>query len=230
MSSDLDKDRDPLPEMSFGSPSAATGEAIREAVAADLEKVVPRSLGTRLVHALVMAVIVGVLTIASFGPNAFTGSFAAPELLAVGALVAVGAVVLVGAAFWSRLEAVSRDGRALVVLGILAAWSIYLLTDAADADLSTALEGASLGCGLRSLGAGVLGGAAFMWVWRKADPWTPRVTGALIGTCAGVVASAHVGVVCSGAQHGGHLLVGHWLAVPLTALVGVLVSRRVLAP
>jgi hypothetical protein len=76
---------------------------------------------------------------------------------------------------------------------------------------------------------GVIGGAAFMWVWRKTDPWTPRLSGAFIGVAAGVVSSAHVGIVCAG-DHGGHLMVGHWLVVPLMALLGFLASRRVLAP
>ncbi len=68
-----------------------------------------------------------------------------------------------------------------------------------------------------------------MWVWRKTDPWTPRLSGALIGACAGIIASTSVGIVCA-AGHGGHVLVGHWLVVPLLAIAGFAVSRRVLAP
>lgn len=49
------------------------------------------------------------------------------------------------------------------------------------------------------------------------------------GVCAGTIASAGVGIPCPG-EHGGHLLVGHWLAVPLLALFGALIGRRVPSP
>jgi hypothetical protein len=68
-----------------------------------------------------------------------------------------------------------------------------------------------------------------MWVWRRADPWSPRVTGAFIGAASGCIATAGVSVACT-MQHAGHLMLGHWLAVPLLALAGALVARRTLAP
>lgn len=220
-------DRDSLPELSFDGPSQETGRAIREAVAADLDKVAPRTLRTRTLHALVVAAIVGALTIASFGPGALAHVLDDPPTLFVGALITIATVLIATSAFAPRLKPLGRDTRGLVVAVGIAAWSLYLVSTVSEVDWSSI--GTASGCAVRSLGAGIVGAAAFMWVWRKTDPWTPRLSGALIGVCAGIVASAHVGIVCAGA-HGGHVLIGHWLVVPVLAACGFAFSRRVLAP
>jgi hypothetical protein len=127
------------------------------------------------------------------------------------------------------LENVGRDTRIVAVAMIIAGWALYLVSTNNQVAWSSALNAMAGGCAMRSIGAGMLGGAAFMWVWRKSDPWSPRVSGALIGACAGIIASAHVGIVCAGG-HGGHVLVGHWLVVPLLAIAGFAIAPRVLAP
>ena len=210
-------ERDSFPELEFDGPAPDTRNAIREAVAADLVAVVPRSMGTRLWHGLAAATIVAALTIASYGPTAFGKAFSRPTLALVGILIAAGSVMLASSAFFPKLKDVGRDTRVLVVVGAIAAYSLYWLSTITDPAWATALGAMAGGCAMRSLGAGVAAGAAFMWVWRKADPWTPRVSGALIGACAGVLASTCVGLVCAGG-HGGHVLVGHWLSVPILAV------------
>lgn len=223
----MNDDRDSLPELSFGGPSKQTSLAIREAVAADLDKIAPRSLKTRAVHAMVIAVIVGTLTIASFGPRALARAFGDLPTLVVGAVITLITVLVATSAFAPRDKPLGRDTRGLIVAAGIAAWSLYLVSSVSEVNWSS--MGTASGCAVRSLAAGLVGAAAFMWVWRKSDPWSPRLSGALIGVCAGIVASAHVGIVCAGG-HGGHVLIGHWLVVPVLAACGFAFSRRVLAP
>lgn len=222
-------DRESLPELTFDGPSKDTRNAIRDAVASDLQKVVPRSLSTRIWHGLAAAVIVGALTMASFGPSAFSASLGRSQGLLLGGVIAVIAVLLASSAFMPKLENVGRDTRLLAVVSVVAAYSLYLVSTVKEPAWGSAMGGMAIGCGVRSLGAGVIAAGAMMWVWRRTDPWTPRLSGALIGACAGIIASTGVGLVCTGG-HGGHMLIGHWLAVPLLAIAGFAVSRRVLAP
>lgn len=224
-----DDDRESLPDLSYGDPSPEIGAAIRQAVAADLEKNVPRSLETRLWHGVAAAAIVGGLTIASFGPHALSASISNRPALALGLFVTLTAVAVMASFFSPKLQNVGRDTRMLIVAGSIAAWSLYVVSTVSDPSLEGMLHHLSGGCALRTIGAGLVVGAAFMWVWRKSDPWTPRVSGTLIGVCAGIVASIHVGVVCAGGP-AGHVLMGHWIAVPILALAGYAVSRRALQP
>ncbi len=223
----MTEERDSLPELSFDGPSAEIGASIREQVAADLSEVAPRSLQTRIAHAAAATVIVGTLTYPSFGPAAFSGVFENVSKLAIGAGLAVLAVVVSSVAFAPQLQSVGRDTRILGVVGAIAAWSLYMFALVAEVDWASASTAG--GCAARSLVGGLLAAGAFTWVWRKTDPWNPGLSGALIGTSAGVIASVCVGIVCAGG-HGGHVLTGHWLAVPVLAAAGYLVSRRVLAP
>ena len=55
------------------------------------------------------------------------------------------------------------------------------------------------------------------------------MSGALIGACAGAIASAAAGIPRA-VEQVDHLLIGHWLAVALLALADALLARRVLAP
>lgn len=222
-------ERESLPELSFDGPSSDTRNAIREAVAADLDKVVPRSLGTRIVHGIIAAVIVGALTMASFGPSALTSTLARSDGLVIGLVITTLVVLYASSAFMPRLERVGRDTRLLAVVGIIAVYAIYLVSSVSEPAWASALGGMAIGCGVRSLAAGAIGAGAMMWIWRRSDPWTPGLSGALIGACAGIVASTCVGLVCTGG-HGGHMLTGHFVAIPLLAIGGFVVSRRVLAP
>jgi hypothetical protein len=220
--------RDTVDAVEVEGPSKAVGQAIQDAILADLEPVPARSLGAR-VGAVVGVVALGaLLAVASFGA---TGFERAPTHLAqlgvLGAVTLVGVLAL-GASFapFAQSRFGSREKGVLVALWVLG-WALYLSSQSSGGSLSLAEGG--WGCAVRGLAAGALAAVGMMWVWRRADPWSPRMTGAFIGAAAGCIASAAVGVVCT-MPHAGHLMIGHWLAVPLLALGGALVSRRALAP
>jgi hypothetical protein len=216
----------PIPE----GPSAATSDAIRKAVHDDMCPVKRRSLGHRMFFVLAAGLATGVLVVVSFGGFGLTGVSRHVAATIVCSLLAGLAALALGGSFTPRIQALPpKSTRMLLLATLVVTWSLYLVAGVADQALATALSASSVGCGLRSTLAGAIGAAAFLWIWRKTDPWTPRLSGALIGACAGAIASAGVGIPCPPA-HGGHMVVGHWLAVPVLALLGALVAPRVLSP
>ena len=216
----------PTPE----GPSAATSDAIRRAVHADLCPVKRRSLGRRMLFVLAAGLATGLLVVVSYGGFGFTGMSRHVAATVVCSLLAGLAAIALGGSFTPKVTALPPGStRMLLLATLVVTWSLYLVAGVADEAMATALSASSVGCGLRSTLAGAVGAGAFMWIWRKTDPWTPRLSGALIGACAGAIASAGVGIPCPPEQ-GGHMVVGHWLAVPVLALLGALMAPRVLSP
>ncbi|MEZ4441776.1 MAG: NrsF family protein [Polyangiaceae bacterium] len=211
-------------------PSEATRDAIRRAVTADLRPVEILSVRRRMIYVLAAGVMCALLAVVSFGAAGIHGMSRQVVGVAVAGVVALLAALAIGGSFTPRGHALlGSSTRGLVVATLIVGWTIYLFSGMTDEALASAFAGPAIGCWLRSLGAGILGGGVFMFIWRGTDPWTPRLSGALIGACAGTIASAGVGIPCP-SVHGGHLLIGHWLAVPVLALLGALVARRVLEP
>jgi hypothetical protein len=121
-----------------------------------------------------------------------------------------------------------RGGHLALALTLVAGWSIFIATMLIGAT-SFDFEATGLMCALRGGGGGLIAGAAMLWIWRKSDPWTPRASGAVVGAAAGCIATAAVGLACS-LPEPGHIVLGHWAMVPLLALLGASLGRRVLRP
>lgn len=211
-------------------PGAATRDAIRAAVEADLAPVRARSFGVRA--AIVVAgVALAVATAApAFGMNPAGATPDRERATIAGAVMTlVGTLAMVGAFAPSGRPRLGARGK-LVALGVLlVGWTGYLLVIATAPAPASGLQTGALACGLRSIMSGLFAGFAAIWAFRYADPWTPRRTGALIGAASGCIAAAAVDIGC-GVSDLGHLLVGHGLVVPLLAVAGALVARRTLRP
>ena len=211
-------------------PSKSTREAIREAVRADLKPVEAVSIHKRALFVLGIGVASALLVVISYGGAGLQGLAKHAVGTVVTAIVALLATLAIAGSFTPALQAkLGRSQRGLLLATVVVAWTVYLTANITDQALGTALAGPAIGCCLRSLFAGLLGCGAFLYIFRRTDPWTPRISGALLGACAGTIASAGVGIPCP-SETGGHLMIGHWLAVPVVALVGALAARRVLEP
>jgi hypothetical protein len=224
------KQSDSFPPLDVDGPSNDTRDAVRAAIVAELEPLEPMSVKKRALFVLGAAVASAALAVVSYGSMGLHGLAKNAVAVVVCGIVALLATLAIGGSYTEKGQQIlGRNNRGLLVATLIVLWSLYLFAGMTDQALGTALAGPAIGCGLRSLVAGALGGGAMMWVWRNTDPWTPRISGALIGACAGSIASAGVGIPCA-AELGGHLLIGHWIAVPLLALVGWLAAPRILAP
>lgn len=66
-------------------------------------------------------------------------------------------------------------------------------------------------------------------LWRRTDPFSPGLTGALIGSWSGLVGASGLSLLCPSLELS-HLLPGHGGAIVGGALLGVWAGRRLLAP
>lgn len=87
----------------------------------------------------------------------------------------------------------------------------------------------TVGCGLFTLLASAIVSLGIMLPWRRTDPVSPRLTGALLGLGGGLVAAIAMGVVCP-CREGWHLWLAHGASLVSVALIGAWVGRRWLAP
>ena len=218
-------------------PSEETRAAIRAAVEESLEPVRALGLQTRVLLVAAAGVLALLVAVSSFGASG-VGSLGLGEApcnvqgCVAAIVVALTGTLALGISFnpsW-RSRVAPRDKVALVAM-LVAAWTFYVLAPHAGGGLGAllAVDGFAFGCGARALGAGLVAGGLMTWIWRRADPWTPRESGALIGAAAGCIGAAGVGIPCASA-HIGHLAIGHWIVVPVLAIVGALMARRTLAP
>lgn len=92
-----------------------------------------------------------------------------------------------------------------------------------------AAGGHALGCGMVALllGAIVAGGAIF--AWRRTDPYTPGLSGALIGMVAGIASASGMSVACASGE-AFHVCLSHGLVVFALSALGFGLGRRLLAP
>lgn len=71
--------------------------------------------------------------------------------------------------------------------------------------------------------------AALLLLWRRTDPFSPNLTGALLGAIAGLTANLSTGLGCARVE-GFHLFLAHGLVVVVLSALGWGIGRRALAP
>ena len=84
-------------------------------------------------------------------------------------------------------------------------------------------------CGAFSLLLGAVAAAGTLHAWRRTDPLTPGLTGALAGLLGGLTSAVGVGVACP-SHEGWHLWLAHGTTVLVFVVVGWAVGRKWLAP
>ncbi len=209
-------------------PSEATAKLLRQAVADEMRPVRSHTVQQRALAVLIAALASVALVMSSYGRESVRALNSERGAIALAALGALTVATLVVATLVPRLQrALGRSGRLLLAASVIGGWALFLWVFA-DGEACSGSE-LGIGCGLRALGGGLVATVATMWAWRKTDPWAPRAGGAIVGAAAGSIACAAVNVACA-TTHAGHIIVGHWLAVPLLAIVGALTARRVLSP
>ncbi|MGE0325283.1 MAG: NrsF family protein [Polyangiaceae bacterium] len=84
-------------------------------------------------------------------------------------------------------------------------------------------------CGFFSLAIGGLSSAGVLFAWRRTDPLTPRLSGALAGLVGGLGAALAVGMACPTTDKL-HLLFSHGIVVIAFTVLGALAGRRLMTP
>ncbi|MCH2109907.1 MAG: NrsF family protein [Polyangiaceae bacterium] len=120
--------------------------------------------------------------------------------------------------------------RMLLMLTLMGTLVTLALTAHHFASMGEFLEtGAGLPCIAHALVAGALALCGLTIVWRNSDPFSPRLTGALLGAFAGVVGVLSVGFSCPHTE-GFHLVISHGIGVFILAYLGSRFSARALSP
>lgn len=87
----------------------------------------------------------------------------------------------------------------------------------------------TLGCAVYTLLTSAVVAMGIMLPWRRTDPVSPGVTGALLGLGGGLVAASAAGVVCP-CRESWHLWLAHGGSLVAVVLIGAWVGRRWLVP
>lgn len=128
----------------------------------------------------------------------------------------------------------SHGTRRLWVVFIVLLSAVYLAFVITGFDPLSSVGGAAARmqlwrCGLHGALIGGLCLIALLWPWRRTDPFSPGLLGAVLGGLSGLGGMLSVDAGCANSE-GFHVLLGHGLGVVVLGLVGRALGRRWLQP
>lgn len=226
---------EPLPELEWRDPpppGAEVSAAIRQASVRDLEQ----GRGLLAWQRAVLSVVVSggvVAALIALGlaqkPDAETLRAA---LLGVAGWGIVHTGVLLAGLARPPGRRGSRELRWAIALGLPLVFFGYLALSAHDTlPLSRFIreDAHAPVCALFTLLCGAATAGGTLLAWRRTDPLTPGLSGALAGLCGGLAAAVGIGVACP-SHEAWHLWLAHGTAVLVFVVVGWAVGRKWLAP
>ena len=217
------------------APSEAVGASIHRLCTKELRPVKSRSIAGRITRSILLSgTLFGVLL--SIGWRRHPPRHAIAVALA-GALVwgiAQASVIVVGLGRVPGRRA-HRFVRWAVVVAVPLAF-LFHLTIASDSMLSIReFVSAPLSihhtmvCGVHAIIFGVLAIATLFFLWRRTDPFSPRLSGAVAGLAGGLVGAVALDMTCAHLE-AWHLWFGHGLTLVGLVAAGWYAGRRWLAP
>lgn len=228
-------DMDPFDGLEFKrneAPGAAVSARIRRACTSDLTPAASVSAPRRLLLTALVAVagLSGLLAAGLHDQREPGGDAGSALWAAVGWVSVVSVVIGIGVARPPGKRSGWRT-RLLVATLVPVSFCVYLaLASSETLPLDHALHDRGiLGCGMYTLLTSAVVALGVMLPWRRTDPVSPGLTGALLGLGGGLVAATAASVVCP-CREGWHLWLAHGASLVLVVLIGAWVGRRWLAP
>jgi hypothetical protein len=230
-------EQDPLENLEWPEPPAPGSEvslAIRKTCTRDLAC----AKGLKVTHRLLLSVAVSggiVALLVALGlrhPNTDGGALRVALIGAAGWGVVHAAVLFFGLARPPGRRG-ARGLRIALAIGLPILFFAYLAVAATtrlpvDRFVHEGL-GRAGSCGIFSLLFGTVAAGGTLLLWRRTDPLTPGLSGAIAGLLGGLSSAVGIGVACP-THEGWHLWVTHGMTVVLFVFVGWVVGRRWLAP
>jgi len=216
-------------------PSDTVGNSIRQLCTKDLKPAKSPSVVSRILRSIALSgALFGVLL--AIGWRRHPPQQAIMAAIA-GALVwgiAQASVIVVGLGRAPGRRS-HRFARWAVVVAVPLAFFVHL-TIASDAMLPirefvTAPHSIrhTLVCGVHALIFGILAIATLFVLWRKTDPFSPRLSGAVAGLAGGLVGAVALDMTCPHLE-AWHLWIGHGLTLVMLVATGWYAGQRWLAP
>ncbi|MGC4064349.1 MAG: NrsF family protein [Polyangiaceae bacterium] len=158
-------------------------------------------------------------------------------------------VALFGALTWGLVQAsvlfvgygrppgrrATRNLRWAMVLLVPALFIAHLcaastsLLDFGDFLVATRSVRSTVVCGIHAILFGAMASAALFVLWRRTDPFSPRLTGALTGLAGGLVGAVALDMTCARLE-AWHLWLGHGATLLMLVIGGWVAGRKWLAP
>jgi hypothetical protein len=126
----------------------------------------------------------------------------------------------------------AQNPRRILLGALLALVAIFFVeyAEAFNSSIQTPPGMASaLRCAEHGLIRGGLGLALLVGIWRRTDPFSPRLSAGLLGFAAGLLGVLATTLACR-SHEGWHLMIGHALVVALCSGLGFLLGERFLSP
>jgi hypothetical protein len=216
-------------------PPAALSDAIRRACTADLAPIQPRRASRGVVASIITSGVIFAVLLA-------VGWMRHPPRDAV-------IDALLGAVAWGLLQAsvlfvghgkppglrCNKSLRWAALLVVPTAFLIHLLVSTGSMlslhDFLVAPRSlrSTISCGVHSLLFGALATVVLFVMWRRTDPYCPRLTGALTGLAGGMVGAVALDMVCAN-NEGWHLWLAHGLTLIAFVFAGWFAGKRWLTP
>ncbi len=230
-------ERDPLDDLPWPSPPpppAHVSDAIHKKCTQNLNGRTCKSAQRRAALTLLVPTVVLALFLKRALSHDIPWPFIRAGLLgALGWSVVLSATLLIGLASppGRRPRTALRVGVAVLVPLV---FFVYLWESAANANtLETLTQGAyashAMRCGAVCFIIGALMSAGLMLLWRRTDPLTPGISGALVGLVGGMGSALGMGIACP-SHEAWHLCVSHGVVVASLVVLGAAAGRRLLAP
>jgi hypothetical protein len=230
-------EQDPLADLPWPKPavpSASVSEAIHQSCTKGLGSRACASARRRAALSLLFPVLtVGIFSWLAVITNVPEGALRAGLYGAIGWAVVLSAVLIVGLARPPGRRP-ARMVRLVIAVLVPIAFFVYLALTASgrvsfDSFSQGAMASHAVGCGALCLVIGAIVTGAVLLLWRRTDPLTPGISGALVGLTGGMGSALALGVACP-SHEAWHLGFSHGLVVVALVILGGAVGRRLLAP
>jgi hypothetical protein len=228
---------DPLADLPWpkpATPSSAVSEAIHRDCTKGLQYKECASARRRAALTLLFPTLtIGLFSWLAISTNQPEGALRAGLYGAIGWSVVLSAVLLVGLARPPGRRP-AKSLRLVMAVGVPIAFFVYLaLTASGRQPFDVFSHGESwahaVRCGALCLAIGAIVTGGVLMLWRRTDPLTPGISGALAGLTGGIGSALALGVACP-SHEAWHLGFSHGLVVVALVLLGGAVGRRLLSP
>jgi len=232
MTSSRDELLPDLPWRDAPVPSAEVSRAIQQTCTRDLAKAKGLAAWQRaMLSVLASGVVVAALFAMGLAQDRHDAALRTAFFGAAGWGVVHLAVLVVGLARPPGKRG-SRELRWALALGLPLAFFAWLALSASSVlpfGRFVAEDTHAPVCGLFTLVFGAAAAGGTLLAWRRTDPLTPGLSGALAGLCGGLAGATGIGVACP-THEAWHLWLAHGSTVVVFVLAGWLLGRKWLAP
>lgn len=222
---------DPFSQLAAQAPSPR--EAVLDSIRAELRKDNDKKRSLSRFQRVLLSAAALAFGVALTSVGAFVKAPRSTILAAAALSLSVGGLLLAGVVPGEARSLGLSVRKSLIGILTVVTFTALALQAESFVSFSQFAEPESLhratGCAAHSLMSGVVGATALIFFWRRTDPFSPGLTGSLLGLLGGLVGTTSVNLVCQNSE-GFHLTLGHGVGILLLGIFGAFLGRKWLTP